>query len=1021
MMPREPIDWLVLTAANQAQARAYRAQLRARQRDGRLVGVVNWLVVPDPPPPSPRIGSGGSTLLVLRELVRRLRLRGTGVPPVMEGKQSRTGGTPVPREQLLAGQRVLLIHSGGQSRRLPAFAAQGKVFVPVPDPRTGASPVPLLDLLLHDLRGIASASRGRVTIATGDVYLGLRRHNLSLRGHDVIGVAFPGDTDRAARHGVYVLDAKGRVRQMLQKPGERELKAANALLPDHREPAALIDTGIVSLSAKAADRWLRWATDRPDHELACDLYADLLPALVAQASFNRVAQPSSNLVAQASRLCIEPIASRTGGTPVPHSNARTTFPRLGRVYVHVVPDCDFVHIGSSIELMQAWHRAPARRLVLDSDVAPPRLSTGPTASALPAPCIVEGSAVSSRIHVAPDSMLIGLPRTRRAARVPQSTGLLALPVDRAAWACLPFGTRDDFKTTLEGDGTFLNQPLRKLVQRVGDAGVLWPGAHAERSLWTARLIVAGPIDRTLALQSWLLDAKCTKRPPRAWLRARRTSLAELLSGTRIDHARLLAQRERFRKASLPETIVERALADDARPSIEFANEIRAPAGTARALHAINAAVPSLDPQQASRVLWIARDLRRAPGARRTAIRITTAMKEVESLAFACVACAVMPCEQPDPPPTRWRIAPGRSITGESPLRIDLAGGWSDTPPICQRFGGSVLNVAVTLDGQRPIRVTAARLIEHVIRITSEDQARVLTIRTTRELRAPFEPSDWSSLARAGLVLAGIAPRASASLAKHLESLGGGLHLTLRSDAPKGSGLGASSILGATLLACLDRTLGREFSIERTLDRTLALEQLMGTGGGWQDQAGGIAPGVKLVRSSPGLRQRLSLEPVALGPLQRLLDEGRLLLYFTGYQRLAANVLRGVVARFLAREPAMLRTISELKAGAEQMRGDLARNDTRAFARGLAHYWQLKKSIDPGASPAPIESLVRPIQHDLLAHELPGAGGGGFLFMIARTRASARRVREALLAHPPKRSARFFDFAFDRQGLVFSIP
>ena len=32
-------------------------------------------------------------------------------------------------------------------------------------------------------------------------------------------------------------------------------------------------------------------------------------------------------------------------------------------------------------------------------------------------------------------------------------------------------------------------------------------------------------------------------------------------------------------------------------------------------------------------------------------------------------------------------------------RIDVAGGWSDTPPITYEFGGAVLNIAIKVDGQ----------------------------------------------------------------------------------------------------------------------------------------------------------------------------------------------------------------------------------------------------------------------------------------------------------------------------------
>jgi len=39
------------------------------------------------------------------------------------------------------------------------------------------------------------------------------------------------------------------------------------------------------------------------------------------------------------------------------------------------------------------------------------------------------------------------------------------------------------------------------------------------------------------------------------------------------------------------------------------------------------------------------------------------------------------------------------VTAECPARVDIAGGWSDTPPITYEQGGAVVNVAITVDGQ----------------------------------------------------------------------------------------------------------------------------------------------------------------------------------------------------------------------------------------------------------------------------------------------------------------------------------
>jgi hypothetical protein len=54
-------------------------------------------------------------------------------------------------------------------------------------------------------------------------------------------------------------------------------------------------------------------------------------------------------------------------------------------------------------------------------------------------------------------------------------------------------------------------------------------------------------------------------------------------------------------------------------------------------------------------------------------------------------------------------APGRWVHACAPVRFDLAGGWSDTPPISYERGGAVVNVALTIEGQCPVGASA-RLI-----------------------------------------------------------------------------------------------------------------------------------------------------------------------------------------------------------------------------------------------------------------------------------------------------------------------
>src|SRR5262249_39565369 len=91
----------------------------------------------------------------------------------------------------------------------------------------------------------------------------------------------------------------------------------------------------------------------------------------------------------------------------------------------------------------------------------------------------------------------------------------------------------------------------------------------------------------------------------------------------------------------------------------------------------------------------------------------------------------------------------------------------------------------------------------------------------------------------------------------------GVHITTECRVPKGSGLGTSSILAATLLAALHRAKNNSPSQEELFEQTLLLEQRLSTGGGWQDQVGGIVGGVKSTITSPGVPQRPVIETLAL--------------------------------------------------------------------------------------------------------------------------------------------------------------
>jgi galactokinase/mevalonate kinase-like predicted kinase len=337
------------------------------------------------------------------------------------------------------------------------------------------------------------------------------------------------------------------------------------------------------------------------------------------------------------------------------------------------------------------------------------------------------------------------------------------------------------------------------------------------------------------------------------------------------------------------------------------------------------------------------------------------------------------------------------------------------------LGGAVVNAAVTLNNQYPIQVVAKLSQDPRITLTSLDLGQRVEIRETPSAAEYRDPRQWSALAKAALVLGGLCPADTRlPLRRWLDRLGGGLEITIFSAVPKGSGLGTSSILGAAMLACLARVVGEPVTAETLIARTSALEQFMTTAGGWQDQVGGATPGVKLIRTRPGPVQTPMLHRTVfdLSPGGEL--RSRLLLYYTGYQRMAKNILQNVVGRYLDRDPEAIAIIHRLKEGAECMKDDLAGGDIDAFGRGVELYWYLKKQLDPGSTNARIEGLLQPVNRYLTGKTLAGAGGGGFIFMVAKDAAAAAKAKKLLEQRPPNKMARFFDFDVDNRGLVVTV-
>ena len=298
------------------------------------------------------------------------------------------------------------------------------------------------------------------------------------------------------------------------------------------------------------------------------------------------------------------------------------------------------------------------------------------------------------------------------------------------------------------------------------------------------------------------------------------------------------------------------------------------------------------------------------------------------------------------------------VTVMAPARFDFIGGWTDTPPYHFDNVARVLNTPVVLSGGGEHQDGKKAI---VIGVTSSDRLTVI------ENGKPVTN-----------------PENHLIISKTLEFLGLDrpcITLALSNEIPMGSGLGGSSLLVATLLAAIwGYYRGTDYIVNHLNDlinNVLLIEQLMESGGGWQDQIGGLFPGIKLIETAPENPCRYTIS--YLGKPSKLLDDCSLIID-TRIQRKASRILYSIRQKYVDRDPStliMLRTITDNARLGFTM---LEQDNLHGFAELLSDSWRMVNEIEYGAVES-VEELHRLCGDDLIGMKMGGAGGGGFILAI----------------------------------------
>ena len=958
-IPR-PWDYLIVTASNDAQARAYESQLRVRREMGMLSQAREVLVVPDPE--GRRVGSGGSTLHCLSRIGGELRVR-----------------------------RVLIVHAGGDSRRLPAYGPCGKIFVPLPGDSDSALGSTLFDRLAANLLNLPAApdGAGQFVVASGDALLLFDPAIQSCAAEGVTALANYATPEEARRHGVYCIAGDGSLRLYLQKPSIEEQHKAGAV---SREGRTLLDLGLMSFDAATAATWLETFGDSYlENEI--DIYREICCAMGSEATVEHYIA-----------------AARSSGSRWDDATLAGWFPALRGIpmTVRVAPRCEFLHFGTTRQLVESGltllrhdrQAAPVfSRLLVNNDVRSGAEITG-------AEAWIEGCRLSAPLSLGGGNLVAGVDVAAPLALPAGACLDLLRGFDRGGepcWFVRCYGAGDTFK-----DAMFCGQPLAGWLAAVG-------GENEDSTLWDARVFPAEDRPEGYRQWLWMFDpASATEEQKRAWLAADRYSAAEI--ALRSDQEDFHRRRAAIRAGEIRRSLRRMFGRDSAFSAEDLKYALSHSDDAAAWIDELNAEAHwhlRADGDGLEDFVYC-----------RIAHSLGTAREELSELcgdAFRQLNQTILRSAMTRKARPHSALRADESIWGRAPARIELGGGWTDTPPYTLEHGGDVINAAVNLNGQPPIHCYCRVIDEPVLRLSSIDVGRHVEITELDDLLDYRKPGDGFALAKAALVISGFSPELSdwpttMTLRDMLREFGGGIELTTLAGIPKGSGLGTSSILGAVIIAVVERMMGRVLTERELFHNVLRLEQALTTGGGWQDQIGGGVAGTKISSTARGLFPDPRIHYVPDDVIDPKMNGGSTLLYYTGMTRIAKNILQEIVGGYFNRNRGIMKTLEHEHMVARAIADAMARKDARMFGHYVDVAWRLQKDLCGEVTNPAIESLLARVRPHVHGMRISGAGSGGFLFMICKSPQDAVRVRDLLEREPLNERSRFFDFEINRTGL-----
>lgn len=898
--------------------------------------------------------------------------------------------------QWLSAEKRILLHAGGQSRRLPAYAPSGKVLTPIPVFRWARGQridQTLLDLQMPLYREIMRKAPANIhtLVASGDVLLRAKEPLGNVPEADVVCYGLWASPQQASHHGVFVMNRNtpNELDFMLQKPSTEQQAQ---LLSTH---LMLMDIGVWLLSDKAVECLLKKTAPTCDTDTCQTPAHHALPLPTAYDLYSE-------------------FGCALGNNPSKPDSALAGL----KVAILPLPGGEFYHYGTSIDMINSTvdiqNLVKDQRYILQKGIKPQTsvftqntiIDNRPTLSTKNV--WIENAYLGKGWHYASNNIITGIPNNDWQVNLADGQCIDMVPVGDKGFAVRAYGFDDAFRGAIDDEHThYMGKPVGNWLKARGIAPTELGRID---DLQAASLFpVSANMEQLQRLITWFLAEQPDATVTAEWRQLPRYSADELSVAANLP--RLFVQRRELQARTIP------TLANNWQKSVFYQVNLKDLAEKyAKNSWTLPNELPTTAPLMTHihDAMFRSESLRQRDGEKAEQY----GEKAFELLRKGLTENVVQQKQQP-----RLTIYPDQIVWARSSVRIDVAGGWTDTPPYSLISGGNVVNLAINLNGQPPLQVYVKPCKEPVVICRSIDLGAMERIETYDELMQFNKVCSPFSIPKAALALAGFAPTFSleryGSLQEQLKAFGCGLEITLLAAIPAGSGLGTSSVLSATVLAAISDFCGLNWDKNEICNRTLVLEQLLTTGGGWQDQYGGVLPGVKLLQTSSGFDQNATVRWLPDTLFTSAETKACHLLYYTGVTRTAKNILAEIVRGMFLNNSRHLNLLNSMKQHALEAFDALQSNDLAYYGKMVRATWEQNKALDAGTSPDVIEHICGMIDDLCYGYKLPGAGGGGFMYMVAKDEDAARKIRKILTDNPVNNRARFVEMSVSDKGLQVS--